>query len=240
MMISSLKRLLVVAVVGLFFVSDTTTRVNAQFLQPVCNICLTGSAVTEPFAPLIPFQFPSATCGETQLAGQSGMLTQEECLEAQFYASNPTFGNPCGCTPIGGGGTPTPSPAAPAPAPVPAPVNPTHVPTPAPVRQPFCNICQAAGGGKAQCNGVIGNDQCINVENMGAYGQIDPLTCTLLQIQAASPTDPCCCSFRPTTAPTQRPTLFPTQPPPTPDPTPSPTEGTLMCSLVMILYVINI
>mmetsp|Transcript_49884 Transcript_49884/g.120878 ORF Transcript_49884/g.120878 Transcript_49884/m.120878 type:complete len:449 (+) Transcript_49884:1033-2379(+) len=223
----------VVLLVAAFVVSiDNYNVVNAQFpqfQQPVCNICLTGSAVTEPFAPLIPFQLPSVSCGETQLAGQSGMLTQEECLQAQFYASNPTFGNPCGCTPIGGGGPTTPTPPAPTPTPpVPAPVvpPPTHVPTPSPVRQPYCNICQAAGGGgRAQCNGVIGNGQCIDVENMGAYGQLDPLTCTLVQIQAASATDPCCCSFRPTTQPTSQPTLFPTRPPPTPEPTPSPTEA---------------
>ena len=239
--------LVVVAVVVVFYYgNDDTTAivtfvVNAQ-QQVICNICLTGSAVTEPFAPLIPSysqNVPSVLCGEAQLAGQSGMLTQEECLQAQFYASNPSLGNPCGCTPIngGGGGTPTPSPVPP---PVPSPVSsPTNSPTPAPVLQPYCNICQLAGGGKAQCNGVIGNDQCINVENMGANGQLDPLSCTLFQIQAASTeVDPCCCSFRPSPQPTLSPTLFPTQPPPTPDPTPSPTEGTFTRFFFFFLHVL--
>jgi hypothetical protein len=138
--------------------TTTTTVVNAQ--QQVCNICLSGSAITNPFAVFI-FGQP-VTCGEAQLAGQAGLLTPEECLQAQFFAS--AFGNPCGCDLLPATPAPTSNPA-PASFPTNAPVLPTNAPTPAPVRQPFCNICQLSGGGRAQCNGILGAGQCIDVRN---------------------------------------------------------------------------
>lgn len=192
----------------------------SQSLFPVCNICPTGGAVTNPMAFLTGIN-PSVTCGDAQVAGQAGLLDTATCTDLKTRTLL------CGCT---GLVLPTPAPTV---APPPVPTPPTTAPTPVPSPQPFCNICRT---GFVGCNGVIGNSVCQEVNIMGLNNALDPVTCTLFQILADNVSNPCCCSNRLTTSPTlapvrplptAAPTRFPTRQPteqPTVQPTPQPTE----------------
>lgn len=178
--------------------------------RPFCNICRDGGLVTIQDATLATLGGVTVSCGVANEAGLTRMLTLEQCALAQSLAVGT-----CGCT---GEVVPT---AAPVLTGMPTPV---PTPTPAPVAQPFCNLC--GGGGRATFNGIIGAQQCFDVEQMGMNFELDPLECIVAQIAAFSPSDPCRCSGLPTVAPVLPPTEAPTPVPsnaPTPVPTSEPT-----------------